>query len=113
MKTKLAMMTASFPTESVLYLAYMPFVSGGGLFIKTTEQYSIGDKLLLEVQLLSDPTPHEVHVKVVWITPQDAQGNRPAGVGVQFSGSNARFLRQKIEAYLSGMLQSSQLTDTL
>jgi type IV pilus assembly protein PilZ len=42
--------------------------------------------------------------KVVWITPAGAQGNRAAGVGVQFAeGGDSEALRGKIDALLAGM----------
>jgi type IV pilus assembly protein PilZ len=49
---------------------------------------------------------------VIWVTPRGAQGNRTAGIGVQFSeqdtGANA-----KIEEYLAGLLTSEKPTHTM
>lgn len=50
--------------------------------------------------------------KVVWITPKGAQGNRAAGIGVQFNdGDNTA--RNKIETYLAGALKSDRPTHTM
>jgi type IV pilus assembly protein PilZ len=52
--------------------------------------------------------------RVVWITPIAAQGNRPAGIGVQFAenadGDNAR---TKIETLLAGLQGGDKPTHTM
>lgn len=106
-------MTCSFKDEASLYPAYMPFVKGGGLFIRTTDTYEMGTEVNLTVQLLDEQAPYTVMGKIVWITPKGAQGNKPAGVGIQFTDENGEPLRNKIETYLAGMLKSSQMTDTI
>jgi type IV pilus assembly protein PilZ len=51
--------------------------------------------------------------KVVWITPLGAQGNRSAGVGVQFAdGGDSEALRGKIDALLAG-LNADKPTQTM
>lgn len=105
--------TCSFPTEAALYLAYMPFIKGGGLFIRTHPCFSLGEQLELSIYFLNEPECHAISAKVVWITPKGAQGGKPPGVGVQFDGQNSRNLCNKIETYLAGMLKSTQLTDTI
>jgi type IV pilus assembly protein PilZ len=50
--------------------------------------------------------------KVVWITPKGAQGNRAAGIGVQFSEQDET-ARSKIETYLAGSLSSDRPTHTM
>lgn len=103
----------SFPTEASLYLAYMPFIKGGGLFVRTNPTFSLGDPIELSITFLNEPDTYTVNGKVVWITPKGAQGGKPPGIGVQFESSNSRHLCNKIETYLAGMLKSSQVTDTL
>ena len=50
--------------------------------------------------------------KVTWITPKGAQGNRAAGVGVQFNdGDNTA--RSRIETHLAGALKSDRPTHTM
>lgn len=103
----------SFPNEAALYSAYMPFVKGGGLFIRTNHQYQFGSPMSLSIQLMNEDEPYEMNGKVVWITPMGAQGNKVPGIGVQFLGKNNRYLCNKIETYLAGMLKSPQPTDTI
>src|SRR2546427_262470 len=73
--------------KSQLYNTYMPFLRGGGLFVPTAKRYSIGDDVFLLLTLLDDPERLGIACKVVWLTPPGAQGNRVAGVGVQFADS--------------------------
>lgn len=107
------LMSCTFSSESALYLAYMPFVKGGGLFIRTNYIYLLGEIVELSLKLINEHEPYLLKTRVIWITPKGAQGNKQPGIGVQFIGENSRYLCNKIETYLAGMLKSSQLTDTI
>lgn len=96
-----------------LYAAYMPFVKGGGLFIRTKADYPLGTPLNLTVTIMDEHDPYIIDARVVWITPTGAQGNKLPGIGVQFLGEKSRYLANKIETYLAGMLKSSHITDTI
>jgi type IV pilus assembly protein PilZ len=71
--------------KSALYAAYMPYVKNGGLFIPTSKQYSLGDEVFMLLSLMDDKERLPVAGKIIWITPQGAQGNKSACIGVQFS----------------------------
>ncbi|KHL67738.1 MULTISPECIES: PilZ domain-containing protein [Pseudomonas] len=98
--------------KAVLYAAYMPFIKGGGLFIPTSKTYRLGDEVFLLLNLMDEPEKIPVAGRVAWITPRGAQGNRAAGVGVQFNESD-NIARNKIETYLAGALKSDRVTHTL
>ncbi|AWF81729.1 pilus assembly protein PilZ [Microbulbifer sp. A4B17] len=98
--------------KSVLYAAYMPFVKNGGLFISTDKSYSLGDEVFLLLSLMDEPEKIPVAGKVIWITPNGAQGNRTPGIGVQF-GDKDNIAQNKIETHLAGTLESSRPTHTL
>jgi type IV pilus assembly protein PilZ len=51
--------------------------------------------------------------KIIWITPVGAEGNRAAGIGVQFSDQDGGMARNKIEGYLAGALKSDRPTHTM
>ncbi|WP_367605563.1 PilZ domain-containing protein [Legionella sp. W05-934-2] len=102
-----------FKTENALYMAYMPYVREGGLFIRMSEDLKVGTEVMLTIFLLDEPEPYQIRGKAIWYTPKGAQGNRPAGIGFQFMGENSRPLCNKIETYLAGMLKSTQSTDTI
>lgn len=98
--------------KAVLYAAYMPFVEHGGLFIPTNKSYNLGDEVFMLLSLMDESEKIPVAGKVIWITPKGAQGNRAAGIGVQFSGEDD-VANNKIENYLVGSLESDRPTHTM
>ena len=62
--------------------------------------------------LMDEPEKLPVAGRVVWITPAGAQGNRQAGIGIEFSDEDAT-ITAKIENYLAGSLTSDRVTHTL
>lgn len=98
--------------KSVLYAAYMPFIKHGGMFIPTNKAYRLGDEVFMLLNLMDEPEKIPVAGKVVWVTPKGAQGNRAAGIGVQFSDQD-NTARSKIETYLAGALKSDRPTHTM
>lgn len=98
--------------KAVLYAAYMPFIQNGGLFIPTNKSYNLGDEVFMLLNLMDEPEKIPVAGKVVWITPKGAQGNRAAGIGVQFSGEDDS-AANKIETYLAGSIESDRPTHTM
>jgi type IV pilus assembly protein PilZ len=67
--------------------------------------------MLLTLMEEKDKIP--VAGKIVWITPVGAQGNRAAGIGVQFSDQDDGAARNKIEGFLAGALESERPTHTM
>ena len=98
--------------KAVLYSAYMPFIKHGGLFIPTAKDYKLGEEIFLLLNLMDEPEKIPVAGKVVWVTPKGAQGNRAAGIGVQFSDQDDT-ARRTIENYLAGSLESDRPTHTM
>lgn len=105
-------LTLTIKDKAVLYAAYMPYVRNGGLFIATPKAYQLGDEVFLLLNLMDESEKVPVAGKVVWVTPKGAQGNRAAGIGLQFNGENEA-ARTKIEAYLAGALGSDRPTHTM
>jgi len=100
--------------KAALYNAYMPFVKGGGIFVPTMKKYSIGDEVFILLTLLEDKDRLPVAGKVCWVTPPGSQGNRTAGIGVQFNDSvEGESVRGKIETLLAGILNSDKPTHTM
>ena len=98
--------------KAILYSAYMPFIKHGGLFIPTNKDYKLGDEVFLLLNLMDESDKIPVAGKVIWVTPKGAQGNRTAGVGVQFSDQDDT-ARRTIENYLAGSLESDRPTHTM
>lgn len=99
--------------KSALYAAYMPFVKNGGLFIPTNKPYRLGDEVFMLLTLMDETDKLPVAGKIVWVTPPGAQGNKAAGIGVQFSEQDNGQTRNKIEGYLAGALQADRPTHTM
>lgn len=107
-----AVLTLAIMDKSVLYGAYMSFLQNGGLFVPTTRAYRLGDEVFILLTLMDEPEKLPVAGRVVWITPEGAQGNRQAGIGVEFSDEDVA-INAKIENYLAGSLTSERVTHTL
>lgn len=100
--------------KGALYAAYMPFVTNGGLFIPTNKDYQIGDEVFILLKLMEESEKLPVAGKVIWVTPKAAQGNRVAGIGIQFAEDpEGKEVRKKIETYLGGALKSDRSTHTM
>lgn len=99
--------------KNALYAAYMPYLTNGGLFIPTTNHYSLGDEVFVLLSLLDDNEKIPVVGQVVWITPKGAQGNRTAGIGLHFADKDGGVARSKIETHLAGALESDRPTHTM
>jgi type IV pilus assembly protein PilZ len=98
--------------KAVLYSAYMPYLQYGGLFVPTNKPYKIGDEVFMLLSLMDESEKIPIAGKVVWITPRGAQGNRTAGIGVQFSEQDSA-ANSKIENHLAGSLGSDRPTHTM
>lgn len=110
---KPGVLSLSIKEKAALYAAYMPYIKGGGLFIPTIKSYKLGDEVFMLLSLIEDPVKLKVVGHVVWITPV-TQGNRPQGIGVQFSDKDGGVeARNKIESLLGGALKSTRPTHTM
>tara|TARA_B100001059_G_C17656884_1_gene487441 strand:+ start:377 stop:715 length:339 start_codon:yes stop_codon:yes gene_type:complete len=112
MNPRSGILSLTIKDKAVLYAAYMPFIQGGGLFIPTGKQYELGEEVFMLLKLMDEPEKIPVAGKVVWLTPKGAQGNKVAGIGVQFTGDDT-IAKNKVETYLAGALQSDRLTHTM
>ena len=98
--------------KAVLYSAYMPYHENGGLFVPTNKPYKVGDEVFMLLNLMDETEKIPIAGKVVWVTPKGAQGNRTAGIGVQFSDQDAN-ANARIENHLAGSLNSDRPTHTM
>ncbi|HSX65009.1 MAG TPA: PilZ domain-containing protein [Pseudoxanthomonas sp.] len=100
--------------KAALYNAYMPYMKGGGIFVPTPKRYFLGDEVFLLLTLPDSSERLPVAGKVVWVTPAGAQGNRVAGIGVQFADTReGEAVKNKIETLLAGTLNAEKPTHTM
>ena len=90
----------------------MPFVRPGGLFVPTNKKYGLGEEAFILLALMDEPEKIPINGKVVLVTPKGAQGNRQAGIGVQFSKADFA-VATKIEEHLGTGLASDRPTQTM
>jgi type IV pilus assembly protein PilZ len=100
--------------KAALYNAYMPYLKYGGIFVPTPKRYFLGDEVFLLLTLPESNERLPVAGKVVWVTPTGAQGNRIAGIGVQFAETaEGENVKGKIETLLAGTLNADKPTHTM
>lgn len=112
-ENKRGLLTLTIRDKSALYLAYMPFIENGGLFIPTNSAYQIGDEVFMLLNIMDEAEKMPVAGRVVWITPKGAQGKRTAGIGVQFGEQDQGKTQKVIESHLAGALGGDKPTHTI
>lgn len=105
-------LSVHFDTEKELYFNYMPFLKNGGIFVRTTAEFEIGDQVDLQLTLPDALEATEVKGQVCWLTPIGVQNGTPPGVGVSFieDKENAKI---QIEKLLGHLLSSNEPTNTM
>ncbi len=103
---------AEFEDTKELFRCYMPFISGGGLFIQSNLPLKLGESVSVVLTLPDALEPEMFDTEVIWITPQGAQNVNPAGVGVLLNNTENR-LQVKIEKIVGTMLTSPEPTYTM
>lgn len=112
-KTRNAVISIAIKDKQALYMSYMPFVENGGIFVPTKKDYNLGDEMFLLVKITDEADPVHISGNIIWISPPGALGNRPQGVGVQFTGDTAAATRNLIEGKLGASLSLTRGTHTL
>lgn len=111
-ENKQGILSLTIKDRAVLYAAYIPFVRNGGLFVPTNKRYELGEEVFILLALMDEPEKIPINGTVAWITPKGAQGNRQAGIGVQFSEADFA-AATKIEEHLGAGLVSDRPTHTM
>lgn len=106
-------LTLSIKDKSSLYSAYMPFLTNGGLFIPTSRAYEMGQEVFILLNLMDESEKIPVQAKVVWKTPPGSENYKSSGIGVHFLEQEGKAVRDKIETYLAGALNSDRRTHTM
>ncbi|MRN38826.1 pilus assembly protein [Neisseria sp. N95_16] len=107
------MMALKLKEKTTLYNCYMPFFEHGGLFVPTDDVFSLGEDILLAVEIGEHPKLY-LPTKVAWINPARTSANRPKGIGLAFSShENCLQTKSIIEGELGNALRSDRATFTL
>lgn len=112
MPSQPSILRLSIAGKKDLLAAYMPFVENGGLFVATEREFTLGDEVMIMLELNEERMA--VPGRVAWINPRRAHGKLVRGVGIQFNKQvEAATSRRKIEAELAGSLDSDRATQTM
>lgn len=108
-----SVLSLTIKERSGLYAAYMPFIEGGGVFIPTQKEYSLGDQVYMILQLMDNPKRFSIACKVVWVSPA-GMAQKTQGIGVQIPHDDTgKELNKFIEQSLGSAIGSSRKTHTL
>lgn len=105
------MLSVTVDDVAVLHATYMPFLTGGGIFIPKTPGtgvHALGEEVFLLLGLPGAPERIPVAGRVAWITPDGARGAAVPGIGVRFEDGD-ELARRRIEEALGGA--SDDLTE--
>ena len=107
------MLSLTLADKSTAASLYMPFIKGGGVFVESDKEYSLGDPVFVLLTVGEDAKKFPINGKVVWICSANARGDKAQGIGVQFpkddSGDGARVA---IEQMIGKMQSSMKKTAT-
>jgi type IV pilus assembly protein PilZ len=91
--------------KAALHASYMPFIKGGGLFVPTTEHFSLHDEVILHLRLVEEGKKLLISGRVVWISSGIGQRGVSPGVGLQFTGDHRFRVKQFMETMLGDLLK--------
>lgn len=106
-------LTYQFPNLAALKNAFMPFVSDGGIFIPTEEQFHLGEAVKLTVTLPGNDKVFSFYGEIIWITPKSAHGGGNPGIGIHSGNSEGEAFQKAAQALLSGMPDDNVQSETL
>ena len=98
--------------KAVLQAAHMPLIRNGGLFVPTKDAYQLGDEVFVLLTLPGDANRIPLAGKVVWITPPGCEGQRVAGIGIQFNDPDNP-LKAVVKDWLGDAPHAERETHTL
>jgi len=103
-------LSVTLKDKTALHANYMPFIRGGGIYAATEQEFSLGDSVILSMNLIAQAKKFAVPGKVVWMSPQQAQGAQ--GVGVQFTGNTKDNVRMALESILGDLATKPSIYHT-
>lgn len=95
-----AMIQVNISDVNNLRASYMPFVTGGGLFIPSKQAVKLGQELLAIISLPDSTQKFPITGKVIWISPK-IKVNKYQGFSIQLSGEKGAGFRGEVERILA------------
>lgn len=108
-----SVISVSIKDKQALYMAYMPFIRNGGIFIQSKKNYQLSEEVFLLLKIMDEPDQIPIAGKIIWVTPDNAQDSRSKGIGIQFNEDDSNMIISKIETKLGASLKSKRRTHTM
>jgi type IV pilus assembly protein PilZ len=97
-----------------VYKTYMPFIKGGGLFVKTSALAKLEEEVSVYVKLPFHQEIFHFATTVAWISPEKTMlESGAAGLGIKIPEGKPQEIRHLIETHIEEYLDSAQPTDTM
>lgn len=108
------MMSVSLKDKPTAYYSYMPFLEYGGIFVPTNDQFTMGEEVLLILELFDESEKLFLRTRVVWINLSRTTNGQPQGIGLAFGNDEASIkCKNYIEEQLPGLLHTDRTTYTM
>lgn len=93
--------------RDMLQASYVPFVSGGGLFISSKLPVKLGEERFVLATLPEQAQKIPLTGKVVWINHRST-GIKPQGFAIQLTGDKGIYYKAEAEKMLAGSMSSAR-----
>jgi type IV pilus assembly protein PilZ len=103
---------ANIPDVDTLFACYMPYVSGGGLFVPSNQPVKMGEEVFILATLPEQTQKVPLTGKVIWISHKQ-NGVKPQGFGIQLSGEKGVYFRSETERLLTGLKTEGRRSYTM
>ncbi|EIJ32964.1 PilZ domain-containing protein [Thiothrix nivea] len=100
-----ASLSMAIAEKSALHACYMPFIKDGGIFVPTTDKFTLHDNVVLHLRLVEEGKKLLIPGRVVWISPGVGHRGASPGVGLQFTGEQRLRVKQFIEDVLGDLVR--------
>jgi len=103
---------ANIPDVDTLFACYMPYVSGGGLFVPSNQPVKMGEEVFILATLPEQTQKVPLTGKVIWISHKQ-NGVKPQGFGIQLSGEKGVYYKSEAERILAGLKSDNRTSYTM
>ncbi|HJZ85237.1 MAG TPA: TIGR02266 family protein [Polyangia bacterium] len=80
-----------YRTTGNFLVAYSTNLSKGGLFLQTAQLLPMGASLMIKIHVPGVDDPIDVDATVAWVRAEPTDEGHPAGMGLEFTGMEARY----------------------
>lgn len=94
-----------------IHASFMPFIENGGLFIRTSKEYHLGDQVFVLLDLIDEPEKIPLTGEVIWVNPIGGSA-RPQGIGIRLNGEYTEIVT-KLENQLAGFVGQEMPSHTI